>query len=191
MSDAAPFRAVLGSEWVKLRSLRSTWWCLAVYVDVAAGAGWLAAGTRHTAGSAGAAMAAVRTGFGFAQPALLVLGVLAMSAEFGSGMALASFAAVPRRIRVLVAKTVVVAGVCTLPTAGAGALCALAARTLVRVPGGVSFGTAAVLRPLRCRSRPPPWSACSASRSARSSGRRPARSGPASRSCWCCRPHRR
>jgi ABC-2 type transport system permease protein len=148
VSRAVPFRALLGSEWVKLRSLRSTWWCLAVYVDVAVGAGWLAAGTTHTADDAGTAMAAVLTGFGFAQPALLVLGVLAMSAEFGSGMALASFAAVPRRTRLLGAKTVVVAGVCALSTALAGMLCALAARTLVAVPGGVSLGTAAVLRPV-------------------------------------------
>ena len=148
MSRVVPFRALLGSEWVKLRSLRSTWWCLAVYVDLAVGAGWLAAGTTHRAADAGTAMAAVLTGFGFAQPALLVLGVLAMSAEFGSGMALASFAAVPRRTRVLAAKTVVVALVSVLATAGAGLLCALAARTLVAVPGGVSFGTAAVLRPV-------------------------------------------
>jgi ABC-2 type transport system permease protein len=145
---AVPFRALLGSEWVKLRSLRSTWWCVAVYVDVAAGAGWLAAGTTHTASSAGSAMTAVLTGFGLAQPALLVLGVLAMSAEFGSGMALASFAAVPRRTRVLVAKTVVVAGVGALLTAVAGVLCALAAHTLIDVPGGVALGTAEVLRPL-------------------------------------------
>jgi ABC-2 type transport system permease protein len=117
-------------------------------VDVAAGAGWLAAGTTHTADDAGAAMTAVLTGFGFAQPALLVLGVLAMSAEFGSGMALASFAAVPRRARVLVAKTVVVALVSVLLTAVAGVLCALAARTLITVPGGVPLGSAAVLRPL-------------------------------------------
>jgi ABC-2 type transport system permease protein len=148
MSGAVPFRALLGSEWVKLRTLRSTWWCLAVYVDVAAAAGWLAAGTTHTAGSAAEAMSAVLTGFGFAQPALLVLGVLAMSAEFGSGMALASFAAVPRRTRVLVAKSVVVAAVCALPTAAAGVLCALAARTLVHVPGGVSWAPVAVVRPL-------------------------------------------
>lgn len=148
MTRAVPFRALLGSEWVKLRSLRSTWWCLAVYVDVAAGAGWLAAGTTHTAGSAGAAMSTVLIGFGFAQPALLVLGVLVMSAEFGSGMALASFAAVPRRTRVLVAKTVVVALVCAVLTVVAGLLCALAARTLIAVPVGVPFGSAAVLRPL-------------------------------------------
>jgi ABC-2 type transport system permease protein len=148
MTGAVPFRALVGSEWAKLRSLRSTWWCLAVYVDVAAGAGWLAAGTTHTAGAAGAAMSAVLIGFGFAQPALLVLGVLAMSAEFGSGMALASFTAVPRRTRVLVAKSVVVAAVCALPSAVAGLLCALAARTLVAVPGGVPLGTTAVLRPL-------------------------------------------
>ena len=42
VSRAVPFRAVLRSEWTKLRSLRSTWWCAAVYVVVVLAFGWLA-----------------------------------------------------------------------------------------------------------------------------------------------------
>ena len=44
-----PFRALLRSEWTKLRSLRSTWWCTALYLLVVGGTGWLAAASTDTA----------------------------------------------------------------------------------------------------------------------------------------------
>ena len=31
VSRGVPFRALLRSEWTKRRTLRSTWWCVAVY----------------------------------------------------------------------------------------------------------------------------------------------------------------
>jgi ABC-2 type transport system permease protein len=148
VSGTVPFAALLRSEWVKLRTLTSTWWCLGVHAAVALGVGVLAAATTQTADDAGSAVSGALTGFAFAQVALLVLGVLAMSAEFGSGMVLASLTAVPRRTRVLAAKTVVVALVCAVPTAVCGVLCALAAGALTAVPGGVPLLSADVLRPL-------------------------------------------
>jgi ABC-2 type transport system permease protein len=148
MSAAVPFRAVLRSEWTKLATVRSTWWCVAVYGVVVGAAGWLAAATTHTAADAGAALSAALTGFGVGQLVLVVLGVLAVSAEFGTGMAIASLTAVPRRTRLLAAKTLVVGTLSGVLTALLGLVCALAARTLTAVPGGVVFGSAAVLRPL-------------------------------------------
>jgi ABC-2 type transport system permease protein len=44
-----PFRAVLRSEWTKLRSTRSTWWCTALFVLLVGGMGWLAAATTQSA----------------------------------------------------------------------------------------------------------------------------------------------
>jgi ABC-2 type transport system permease protein len=148
VSGGVPFAALLRSEWVKLRTLASTWWCLGGYAAVALAAGWLAAATTQSADDAGSAVSVALIGFGFAQVALIVLGVLAMSAEFGSGMVLASLTAVPRRTRMLAAKTVVVALVCALPTAVTAVLCAVAARALTAVPGGVPLLSADVVRPL-------------------------------------------
>ena len=139
---------VLAGEWTKLRSVRSTWWCLAVYVVVVAGLGWLAAATTPTAPAADFAVGVALTGFGFGQLVPVVLGVLAAGSEFATGMALASFTAVPRRVRLLAAKTTVVAvggALVSLVLAAAGGL---AARTLTAVPGGVPLGEWLVLRPL-------------------------------------------
>ncbi|MGY1667076.1 ABC transporter permease [Geodermatophilus sp. SYSU D00696] len=139
--------AVLRSEQTKLRTLRSTWWCAAVYVLVVGAFAWLAAGTTTSAPTADNAVGVVLTGFAFGQVVLVVLGVLAVTAESASGMALASLVAVPRRTRLLAAKTAVVAGWTALTTALLVAGCVLAARVLVAVPGGVSSTDPDVLRP--------------------------------------------
>ncbi|MGY1701826.1 ABC transporter permease [Geodermatophilus sp. SYSU D00766] len=139
--------AVLRSEWTKLRTLRSTWWCTGVYLLVTGSFAWLAAATTHSAPTADAAVGVVLTGFAFGQVVLVVLGVLAVTAESATGMALASLAAVPRRTRLLAAKIAVVAGWAALTTAPLVAACALAARVLVAVPGGVSLTDPDVLRP--------------------------------------------
>lgn len=148
MSRAVPFGAVLRSEWTKLATLRSTWWCAAVYVVVVLAFGWLAAAVTDQVPSAGFAVAAALTGFGFGQPVLVVLGVLAGAMEFATGTAVASFAGVPRRSRLLLAKTTVVAVFAAVITAVLTVGCALAARTLTVVPGGLGLTDPAVLRPL-------------------------------------------
>jgi ABC-2 type transport system permease protein len=148
VSRAVPFRAVLRSEWTKLATLRSTWWCAAVYVLVVLAFGWLAAAVTDQVPSAGFAVAAALTGFGFGQPVLVVLGVLTGALEFATGTAVASFAVVPRRRRLLLAKTTIVAVFAAGITAALTVGCALAARTLTVVPGGLELTDAAVLRPL-------------------------------------------
>jgi ABC-2 type transport system permease protein len=140
--------SLLASEWTKLRSLAATWWCTAVYLLTALTLGWLAAASTDRASSAALAVSGALTGFGFAQLVLVVLGVLAGAGEFSTGMAVASFTAVPRRWRLLAAKTAVVAGWSGLLTAVAAAGCGLAARTLTAVPGGVSLAAPEVLRQL-------------------------------------------
>ncbi|MGX5654125.1 ABC transporter permease [Geodermatophilus nigrescens] len=140
-----PLTAVLRSEWTKLRTLRSTWWCTAVYVLVVGSFAWLAAATTRSAPTADSAVGVVLTGFAFGQVVLVVLGVLAVTSEFG-GMVLSSLVAVPRRTRLLAAKTAVVAAWAALVTVLLVVGCVLAARTLVAVPGGVSPGDPEVLR---------------------------------------------
>jgi ABC-2 type transport system permease protein len=148
VSRTVPFRAVLRSEWTKLWSVRSTWWCTAVYVMVVGASGWLAAAGTDSSPRADIAVQTALTGFGIGQLALVVLGVLVVSTEFASGMALVSLTAVPRRTRLLLAKTVVVLTYCLVLSAVLAMVCALAARTLTAVPGGVQPGDHDVLRTL-------------------------------------------
>ena len=138
--------AALRSEWTKLWSVRSTWWCTAVYVLVVGGGGWLAAAGTDSAARADIAVQTALTGFGIGQLVLVVLGVLVVTGEFASKMALVSLTVVPRRARLLAAKTVVVLVYCVLLSALLAVVCALAARTLTAVPGGVRPGDPDVLR---------------------------------------------
>jgi ABC-2 type transport system permease protein len=116
---AATFGDVLRSEWTKLRSVRSTFWALTVTVVLGIGLGAvISAATAHSyakfsvsqklswdpTGVSGAGMA-------IAQLAIAVLGVLAISSEYSSGMIRTSLIAVPKRGRVLAAKSLVFAGV--------------------------------------------------------------------------------
>jgi ABC-type transport system involved in multi-copper enzyme maturation permease subunit len=148
VSRAVPFRAVLRSEWTKLWSVRSTWWCTAAYVVVVGAAGWLAAAGTDSSPRADVAVQTALTGFGIGQLALVVLGVLVVTTEFASGAALVSLTAVPRRSRLLLAKTVVVLAICLVLSAVLAVVCGLAARTLTAVPGGVQPGDPDVVRTL-------------------------------------------
>jgi ABC-2 type transport system permease protein len=143
-----PFAALLRSEWTKLRSLRSTWWCTAIYLLTVGATAWLAAASTDTAPRADVAVGITLTGFGFGQLVLLVLGVLMATSEFASGLALVSMTAVPRRTRLLLAKTLVVTAYCALLTAVLVPVCFLAARMLIAVPGGVPWADPDVLRSL-------------------------------------------
>ena len=92
-------------EWIKLRSLRSTWWTLAITVAGTIGIG-IAVGlnTRNAAGDlTNNALAGVVPGLLLAG----VLGVLTMTSEYTSGMIKATLAAIPRRPLVLAAKAAV------------------------------------------------------------------------------------
>ncbi len=99
------FTDVARMEWIKLRSLRSTWWTLAVTVTgavaIAVAVGF---NTKNAAGDlTNNALAGLVPGLLFAG----ILGVLVMTGEYTSGMIRATLAAIPRRPRVLAAKTAV------------------------------------------------------------------------------------
>jgi hypothetical protein len=94
-------------EWIKMRSLRSTWWTLAITVAGAVAIGaTVGVNTRNAAGDlTNNALAGVVPGLLLAG----VLGVLTMTGEYTSGMIRATLAAVPRRPRLLGAKAAVFA----------------------------------------------------------------------------------
>jgi hypothetical protein len=108
-------------EWIKLRSLRSTWWTLVVTAAAATGIG-IAVGlnTRNASGDlTNNALAGIAPGLLFAG----VLGVLAMTSEYTFGMIRATLATIPNR-RLLLAAKATVFGIVTLATGEATAFIA-------------------------------------------------------------------
>jgi ABC-2 type transport system permease protein len=110
---AARARDVLLSEWIKLRSVRSTYWALLVAAVVSVAGSALAAFPASTAGKGAPLPDPVAFSFvGWAEYPVLavgILGVLTFTSEFATGQIRTTFTAVPRRLAVLAAKTVVVA----------------------------------------------------------------------------------
>ncbi len=112
------FRGVLTAEWIKLRSVRSTY--VTMLCALALGVGdailnassiahaWptMSAQDRLTFDPVGAAL----DGLSFGVLAFGVLGVLAVSTEYGTGLIRTTLTAVPRRGTVYAAKALVVAG---------------------------------------------------------------------------------
>jgi ABC-2 type transport system permease protein len=99
------FRHAARMEWIKLRSLRSTWWTLAITVAGAITIGIIVGvNTRDAAGDlTNNALVGMVPGLLLAG----VLGVLTMTGEYTSGMIRATLAAAPRRPRLLAAKAAV------------------------------------------------------------------------------------
>jgi ABC-2 type transport system permease protein len=144
---------VARAEWVKLRALRSTWWCgvSAAVLIIGLGAAIAGLGPPYhvsAANSAAAGVSASLLGVLFAQLVIGVVGVLAFSGEYGTGMIRATLAVVPSRLPVLWAKLAVLAGL-VLP---ASLLCAVAdfftATALLSARGGsaISLTDPGVLR---------------------------------------------
>ena len=122
LSAPARARDVLASEWIKLRSVRSTYLVLLFAAAAAVGIGYLVANAKatHWATMPAAERAAFDpvsdsfTGLGLAQLAFGALGVLVISSEYTTGLIRTSFAAVPRRRAVIAAKAAVVGAITLL-----------------------------------------------------------------------------
>ncbi len=146
-------RRVLTSEWVKLRSLRSTAWTLLSAVVLMIGIGWLAGWGSNDSWSdlspqeqaAFSPLDVTLAGFYLAQLAVSVLGVLLVTGEYATGMVRATFAAVPRRLPVLWAKTVLFAGV-TFASMLVAATVSFAGGQRLLDEHGIGFGDDGVLR---------------------------------------------
>jgi ABC-type transport system involved in multi-copper enzyme maturation permease subunit len=110
---------VVLSEWIKLRSLRSTYFTLLAAVALMVGFGYLFSWgvESHWAQQSAAERATFDPtltslrGMYLAQLAVGVLGVLVVTGEYSTGMIRATLAAVPKRLPVLWSKTAVFGGV--------------------------------------------------------------------------------
>jgi ABC-2 type transport system permease protein len=133
-------RDVLTSEWTKFWSVRSTYWTLLVAVVTPVGTGAIVAVALAHQPAGAPSLDPLLPGFISLEYAVLavgVLGVLAFSTEYGTGLIRTTFAAVPRR-RVVLAAKAAVAGAVTLV---AGELVAFITFFLVQaVLGGDHLG---------------------------------------------------
>ncbi|MFI0940090.1 ABC transporter permease [Streptomyces sp. NPDC021020] len=146
---------VLHSEWIKMRTLRSTFFTLIAAVVALVGLGALFAA--FTAGHWDHMSARERAsfepgltslrGYFLAQLAVGVLGVLVVSGEYATGMIRASLTAVPRRLPVLWAKAALYAAVTwALMTAGAFVAFLVGQALLASHHVGTSLGAPGELR---------------------------------------------
>lgn len=151
-AGALSFPRVLRSEQIKLFTLRSTWWALATIVFVQLAVGSLMAismvsiaGDDVVAGPGGAAVGLQVATFGvfLAQLIAAVLGALAITGEYSTGMIRSTLAAAPGRISTLVAKALVV-GATLFITGIVGAALTVAVTTPILAPAGLSVDGSAL-----------------------------------------------
>ncbi|MFF2267092.1 hypothetical protein ACFVTZ_02425 [Cellulosimicrobium cellulans] len=127
---------VVGSEWTKLTSLRSSWWAAALTVAVSAALTYLSA-QASSVDPGFDPLGSLTSGLLLAQVPPLVLGVLVGTGEHSTGTFRTTFVAVPRRWPVLAAQTVVTAAFALLT-----AVLAVGAALLALVPSAQARGIA-------------------------------------------------
>ncbi len=145
-TPSLPVRALdlLASEWTKFRSVRSTYWSLLVALVTPVAVSAVVAFAFANASAPGPApdpLLPEVISLEYAVIAVSVMGVLAFTAEYSTGLIRVTFSAAPRRRAVLAAKAAVLAAV----TLAAGELVAFASFWLVQAVlaghrRGVSLG---------------------------------------------------
>ena len=108
-------RSLLRSEWTKMRTVRSTMWTLVAMTIITLGIAIIAGSTVASRWNSFSVIQRLTfdptsislRGLLFSQLIIGVLGVLVVSAEYGTGTIRSTLAAVPRRPRVLAAKAAV------------------------------------------------------------------------------------
>lgn len=123
------FAHLVQSEWIKIRTVRSTMWCLLVLAVAVIGIGVLAVANRNAHAdqlgplAIGELVMRSHIGLSVGQLAVVVLAATSIGNEYGTGLISTSLTAVPWRKRWLAAKALVVAAVALV----AGVLLSVAA----------------------------------------------------------------
>lgn len=131
---AVTFPRAVHSEWIKFRTLRSSWLVLAAAVAALIVIGTLIGYNtgKHPAhlDPEDTVPSAVLQGYYLGQLLIGVLGVLFVSGEYSTGMIRSTMAAVPRRIPVLVAKALVFGVICLITLVPTSIVAFLAAQAV-------------------------------------------------------------
>jgi ABC-2 type transport system permease protein len=125
----------LHAEWTKLRTLAGTWWLLLAVIGLTAAVGvGAASAVSCPAGGCGQDPAKIAlSGVDLSQAVVAILAVLAISGEYSTGMIRTTLTAMPRRLRALGAKAVMVTAL-TLAAGTVGVLASMLAGRLI-LPG--------------------------------------------------------
>lgn len=145
------FGGLVRSEWIKFRSLRSSWYTLAAAAAAMVVLGLLIGyevGRNPTNLDVEDTVAsATLQGYGLAQLLIGVLGALFVSGEYGTGAIRSTFVAAPRRTPVLLAKLVVFGTIALLTMVVSSLLAFLAGEAVLSHYGmGFSLGDPTALR---------------------------------------------
>jgi len=103
------FPRVVASEWIKLTTLRSTWWSLGIAAVLSVGISTMIAAASSEFGPGFPAVSAILMPTQFTMLVAGILGAIAVTGEYSTGMIRSTITAEPRRGAVLAAKAVVVA----------------------------------------------------------------------------------
>jgi len=156
VGEAGPRRRdVLHAEWTKLRTVHSTWWALLTVLCGTIGVGLLICAAVAARWDHMSAMDRANfdptfrslTGLFIGQLAIGVVGALAVTAEYSTGMIRSTFAAVPRRGRVLAAKALALVTPALVVSTVGCVVAFLGGQAILATKGaGVSLGAPGELR---------------------------------------------
>ncbi|MGW8482771.1 ABC transporter permease subunit [Microbacterium sp. NPDC055903] len=127
------FTRALRGEWIKLATLRSTWWSIGITAVLTIGIALLIAQTMNAPGFGG--IQAVVSPIQFTMLLAGVLGAIAVTGEYSTGMIRSTLAAVPVRGLVLAAKAIVVAALLFVSSAVIFLVAALACAPVLETKG--------------------------------------------------------
>lgn len=128
------FLRVLRSEGIKVTTLRSTWWSLAVAAVLSVGISMMIAGASQSFGGDFPAVSAILSPMQFTMLVAGILGAIVVTGEYSTGMIRSTLTAEPRRGTVVVAKAVVVSALMAVTTVLIYAI-AIAATTPILADG--------------------------------------------------------
>lgn len=110
------FARVLHSEWIKIITLRSTWWSLAVAAALSIGISVMIAAASESFGGEFPAVSAILSPTQFTMLVAGILGAIVITGEYSTGMIRSTLTAEPRRGTIVVAKAVVVSALIAVTT---------------------------------------------------------------------------
>ncbi|KAA9110406.1 ABC transporter permease [Microbacterium rhizomatis] len=131
------FAHLLSSEWIKIWSVRSTWWALAVAAVLSIGISMLIAAATANSPSPFPAISTILLPTQFTMLVAGILGAIVVTGEYSTGMIRSTLTAAPRRGAVLVAKAIVISLIVAITTILIYAI-AIAATSSI-VPQGIDW----------------------------------------------------
>jgi ABC-2 type transport system permease protein len=125
------FPHLLHSEWIKLTSLRSTWWSLGIAAALSVSISMMIAAASSSFPPGYAPINAILSPMQFTMLVAGILGAIAVTGEYSTGMIRSTLTADPRRGAVLAAKAVVTGGLMAAASVAIYAIAIAAASPLL------------------------------------------------------------